>query len=425
MLLCCAVDLVLLGPCFARRHCRFLICRDLGKVLGEICFNDLQEGDDATRRTVSSLVRRICRIIIVQDLQSKLDSSNSLLQLGLVSVERRLLLSAEPVHLCLSLGQLRELVLQCGNLLLQLCRLGGRAVNPGADLLDFVCFLRLLCVRLFQLLVAIGLLGGICSSLLLQTSNHVRNQPLHLVESTARLHGCGHPLCKLGQRPRPLLACEITDKTHCLVPVEVPAGCHLDESRRRSSCGLHNNLPGLCKYGQLLVTALALSRICGSSSLALLTHLSLGGRILAQLLCGHIQITLGCRLALRALRDPLLGRVHVFLSELDLVLERLPQHLVIVPCINLLFAQICQLSLGLPCLPLLGVDDPAALALVYGSSWGTRSLVLVSILSLLRRLQQCRQLGCVAGGDHRCLDHHVQGLGEAASILQLHHCCAT
>merc|ERR1740121_1767797 len=149
MLLCCAVDLVLLGPCFVRRHCRLLICRDLGKVLGEICFNDLKEGDDATRRTISSLMRRICRVIIVQNLQSELDSSDSLLQLSLVSVERRLLLSAKPVHLCLSLGQLRELVFQCGNLLLQLCRLGGRAVNPGADLLDFVRFL--LCLSLGQL----------------------------------------------------------------------------------------------------------------------------------------------------------------------------------------------------------------------------------------------------------------------------------
>merc|ERR1740121_738201 len=162
MLLCCAIDLVLLGPCFVRRHCRLLICRDLGKVLGEICFNDLEEGDDATRRTISRLMRRICRVIIVQNLQSELDSGNSLLQLSLVSVERRLLLSAKPVHLCLSLGQLRELVFQCGNLLLQLRRLGGRAVNPGADLLDFVSFLRLFCVRLFQLLVAVGLLGGIC-----------------------------------------------------------------------------------------------------------------------------------------------------------------------------------------------------------------------------------------------------------------------
>merc|ERR1740121_2834472 len=59
LLLGSPVDLILIGRCLVSRDCCLLICSDLGQVLGEICLYDLQKRDDATRRTISSLMRCI------------------------------------------------------------------------------------------------------------------------------------------------------------------------------------------------------------------------------------------------------------------------------------------------------------------------------------------------------------------------------
>ena len=63
-----------------------------------------------------------------------------------------------------------------------------------------------------------------------------------------------------------------------------------------------------------------------------------------------------------------------------------------------------------------GPRNQSTLALVYFASRCTWGLVIISILCLLRWPQRCGQPGCVASGDHRCLDPGIQRFHEAASI---------
>ena len=119
-----------------------LIGIDLRQGLREVCLHDLQESDDAAGRTLGRVERlAILGVVVTQDLQSRLDSRDALLQLCLASPVGRLPIPAQHVHAGLGLGKLRELVLQSCYLLLQ-CSCS--TIDPGADLLDLIRLVRLI-----------------------------------------------------------------------------------------------------------------------------------------------------------------------------------------------------------------------------------------------------------------------------------------
>merc|ERR1719498_408584 len=124
---CILVGLRLVGGCCS------LLCRNhVGDALGEIGLDDLKHADDATASTFRAGVRLVSLgIIIVEDLQSKFDTLESLLQLRMVFLEGCLLIGTDLVHLCLSVSELSKLLLQLCNFLLQLGRLGLRGIEFG------------------------------------------------------------------------------------------------------------------------------------------------------------------------------------------------------------------------------------------------------------------------------------------------------
>mmetsp|Transcript_97846 Transcript_97846/g.262942 ORF Transcript_97846/g.262942 Transcript_97846/m.262942 type:complete len:358 (-) Transcript_97846:100-1173(-) len=223
-----ALDVVLLGLPLVVRGSRLLCGSDLNRTLGEVRLADLQKTDDAAARTGRGSVGLVLgRVVLVQDLESSLDTLQALIEVCLVLHERLVLLTANHAHLSLSRSESRELILQLSDLLLELSRSGRSLVDLGAQLLGLRSLLRLLGIGLRQLLVTISLFGGIHRLLALQLRDHIREQALDLGEGVARVHRGGNALRELREHRGALLAREVTDHVNNLEALQVGEGREL------------------------------------------------------------------------------------------------------------------------------------------------------------------------------------------------------
>merc|ERR1719215_2146413 len=114
--------------------CSLLVCNERCQSLGHVRLNGLQEANNTRGGTDCSSVSCIRRVIFFQEIQRQLNPLEALLLFGLARHVLLLLLSSQLVHLRLRIGQLSKLILQCGDLCLQLGRLGRCSVYPRAKL---------------------------------------------------------------------------------------------------------------------------------------------------------------------------------------------------------------------------------------------------------------------------------------------------
>merc|ERR1719421_2489195 len=99
------------------------------------------------------------------------------------------LLHAQLRRFLLRRRDLAELLLQRGNLFLQLRDLRGRLVNLRGQIVELRLLVLLLRLRLTHLLVAEGLVRSLLSSLRLELLDHLRDQALDLRERILAEHG--------------------------------------------------------------------------------------------------------------------------------------------------------------------------------------------------------------------------------------------
>mmetsp|Transcript_128112 Transcript_128112/g.250927 ORF Transcript_128112/g.250927 Transcript_128112/m.250927 type:complete len:275 (+) Transcript_128112:239-1063(+) len=203
-----------------------------GKPLREIRLNDLQQRDDAG---TGALGRGVCLvlfcIVLAQDPQSELDALQAFLHINFVRLERISLRCADLVHLGLGKRQLRQRLLQTSNLFLQLRRHRGHLVDLRGQLVDIRRLIRLLFIRLGELLCAMRMLRGVRIRLLLQPLDHVLDEALHLRElvlaaARTRIGRQAHPRGKLRQRRRLLFVGEVAHDADRLVFCERCAICN-------------------------------------------------------------------------------------------------------------------------------------------------------------------------------------------------------
>merc|ERR1740117_897342 len=154
------LDLVLLGFLLKCVLSSLLGSVHLCQALREISLAHFEEADDSSAGTIARAVRLVSLgIVFVQDLQGQLDATQALLHLGAVGLPCGLLLGADLVHLGLLLDECCKLLLQGGDLGLELLGMRCLLLNLGSELLNLCGLVGLLLVGLGQLLVAIRLLG--------------------------------------------------------------------------------------------------------------------------------------------------------------------------------------------------------------------------------------------------------------------------
>merc|ERR1719265_3145624 len=255
----CLGDGILLGGSFILRDCGLLSTVHLCQTLGEVGLADFEEANDARACAISRRVGLVSLgVVVVQHLEGKADTLDSLLHLSAVDIISSLLLSPDLVHLCLGPGQFGELLLQLGDLLLAFGRGGLILVNVGGQLLNGCLLLRLLGLSLAHLLVAECLLSGIGFCLLVQLLNHVADQIFHFGKWVARAapsaHGDSHALGKLGKGGVLGLGGKVAHEANSLKIGKVSARGHLQEAvgllSSTRSC-LRNDLLGSGKCLQL------------------------------------------------------------------------------------------------------------------------------------------------------------------------------
>merc|ERR1719203_2620221 len=86
------LDFVILADLFIFSHCCLFICNHLRKGFGEICLDHLQQTNNATSCTVCRRMSlTLGGVVLIDNLQRRLDSCESLLQFGLTRLEGCLL----------------------------------------------------------------------------------------------------------------------------------------------------------------------------------------------------------------------------------------------------------------------------------------------------------------------------------------------
>mmetsp|Transcript_23854 Transcript_23854/g.36065 ORF Transcript_23854/g.36065 Transcript_23854/m.36065 type:complete len:294 (-) Transcript_23854:54-935(-) len=279
-------------------------------------------------------------IVLSQDFQGKLDSLQALRKVSLVLGKSFLLLSTNLVHLCLRRCEVGEGLLERSNFLLQLSRSGSHFVDAGRQLLDLACLVGLLFVRLRQLLVAIGFLGGILLSLLLEASDEVHDQALHLGEGVgtrggAGVHDAAHAGGQLSQSAGVLLAGQVLHETHDFELNQAGRGSNGGST---ALCGdLHEGIAHISSSASgisedFLGTGESLQLLCSTFRFSLVV-LGLGHALLLQSsesllvdiegLRGHSEVALGLGLLLAGGGQGGLGLGQLLLRKLDLVLQAL------------------------------------------------------------------------------------------------------
>mmetsp|Transcript_92549 Transcript_92549/g.299470 ORF Transcript_92549/g.299470 Transcript_92549/m.299470 type:complete len:259 (-) Transcript_92549:591-1367(-) len=249
---------------------------------------------------------------------------------------------------------------------------------------------------------------GVRLSLLFQARYHARNQVLHFcegVQASVRTVVCGrgHARGELRERGRPLLQREVPDEAHGLEAGKVRTrgerqAAELQEGRLVEPVGK------LLRARRVLRDGLLRGRN-GRELLAAAPHLRLvvlglreagvvqvleGGGVAPEDLGRLLDVALSSRLLLSALGHALLGLVQLLVGILELVLQRLLQHLEVVAVLLLLCPRLVQLGLTLLQEIFQSLDDAAALRLVGRDRWRAGGLV-VAVLGLLRALQQGRE----------------------------------
>merc|ERR1719188_1001623 len=121
-----------------------------------------------TMRGVVGLV-----VVVAEDLQCKLDTVQSLGHVRPLGGVQRLLLKADLVHLGLGFRHLRKLVLQSGDLFLELRGLGGHLVDFRGQVIDLSLQVIIFGVGLCEFLVAISLLLCISCCLIFEFADQV------------------------------------------------------------------------------------------------------------------------------------------------------------------------------------------------------------------------------------------------------------
>mmetsp|Transcript_74272 Transcript_74272/g.212906 ORF Transcript_74272/g.212906 Transcript_74272/m.212906 type:complete len:284 (-) Transcript_74272:1311-2162(-) len=161
-------DVVLLRAVLMRLDCGLLLGGDLGQVLREVRLAHLQQSDDPAGTALGLAVRAVLGVVILQDLECKLDALQARVQLCTALHEDGLLFGTQLVHFGLALRQSRELLLQSSDLLLELRGLRGRRLDLRSKGRDLVALVVLLGIRLHQFLVAKRFLRGLRLRFLLE-----------------------------------------------------------------------------------------------------------------------------------------------------------------------------------------------------------------------------------------------------------------
>merc|ERR1719329_155112 len=140
--------------------------------------------------------------------------------------------------------------------------------------------------------------------------------------------------------------------------------------------GLLDDLLGRGQCLELLTTARGFSLEIRCLGHAVVVKFGKCLDILRETLGSHVKITFSSGLLLIRLRLALLGLVHLFVCKLDLISERLLQHLKVLDVCSLRCP--CGIKLRLRFLQQIihGVDDTSALVLIRSWVWSTIGLII-------------------------------------------------
>mmetsp|Transcript_53359 Transcript_53359/g.157142 ORF Transcript_53359/g.157142 Transcript_53359/m.157142 type:complete len:719 (+) Transcript_53359:132-2288(+) len=439
-------ELVLLGGLLVGGLGRLLLGDHVREALREVRLGHLEHADDVRPGAVRGLVLGVLGVVVAEDLQGHLDALDALLQLRAALLVLGLLLRADLVHLGLGLRDLRELLLEDGDLLLELRGQGARLVDLGRQLLDLVLLVLLLRAGLAHLLVAVRLLLRLLAGLREELGEHVRDHALDLREGVVARHGRrADGLVQLRgeehQRAGPGVARQALDLVHRLQVGGHGAGVRLHLHLReggRGVVGLGRGGAGhLLDHGlrrregvELLAAGLRLLLEVGGLGHAVVVQVAEGLDVLPEVLLGDREVALVGGLGLAGLGLVLLGLVHVLLGVREPVLEGLLQHLEVVGPLLLGLPEVVELRLGLLEEALERLDDGAALLLVRLGVRGAQGLLLgaelrvllLAVLQLARvvALQQGRELLRAVRGQGAGVDDGRQGLRQGGRVLDLH-----
>mmetsp|Transcript_63315 Transcript_63315/g.166041 ORF Transcript_63315/g.166041 Transcript_63315/m.166041 type:complete len:445 (+) Transcript_63315:522-1856(+) len=383
-------------------------------------------------------------IVFVQDLQRHLHALQALLHISFVLDKSPLLLGAQLVLFRLRREQARERLLQRGHLLLELCRGRRHPVSLRAQLLDLAGLITRLLGGLCKLLITESLVGGVLVGLLLKSLHHILDQALDLGERVLAVVGAdsdrgAHARGELRELRRALLLREVADKAHGLelsqprARRDLRALCSLQEGHLvqavaeilRATNALLDDTLGLGQCLELLTAAFGLSLKVLGLGHARLVQVPLGLGVCGQILGGRLEVALGRSLGLAVRSDAFLGIIHVLVGHLDLVLQRLLEHLEVVGTGGLLVPQIVQLRLGLLQQALQGLDDVATVALVNGSRRRAQGHFVLHLVGrrLVRgsALHEGREPLRIRRADRRSLHQHAERLRQVLRVLHLQH----
>mmetsp|Transcript_110384 Transcript_110384/g.355969 ORF Transcript_110384/g.355969 Transcript_110384/m.355969 type:complete len:644 (-) Transcript_110384:51-1982(-) len=446
--------LVLLGDLVVLRLCIVLFALLLGQILGEVRLHHLEDAEDAGagargRRVLLGRGRLLhegaerggvlheggtTAVVVAENAESLTHAVEAQFQVRLGFDEVLVRGGAERVHLGLLLHQLRERRPKLLHLGPEVSRLGSRLVDLGGHLGQIIVQLALLGLCLRDLLIAIGLLRRLTRGFALQLGNHISDQRLHLgkgvlagggAETDHRRDAGG----ELRQGRGMVILGQALDQGDDLRPCKIRAGLHrragvhleqrvglLDRPRRRLRQDLLRGGDGLQLlaargHSRLVVRRRRHARRLGS------VLIRQGVR---QVPLRDLQIALGRGLALHG--GGLLGLlvVHVLGVLVHLVLQRLREHFVIMLCIDLCLAHVCELALGLLLEVLQDVDDASAVRLVRRGR--RRSELHVVVLAGLMALHEPQELLRVRGRHGRSIQHlaqRVQGVGQVRRYRRL------
>mmetsp|Transcript_71917 Transcript_71917/g.181773 ORF Transcript_71917/g.181773 Transcript_71917/m.181773 type:complete len:705 (+) Transcript_71917:148-2262(+) len=437
------VNLVRLGFLIVGGLCRKLGGHHLRDSFGKVGLHNLQHADDAVGRTTRGRVPRIfLRVVLAQDLHGHLDCCQASLHFRFVAGEDCLFLGTDLVQLALCFDERREALLEIGDLLLELGRLGSFRVDARGKFVDICLLVCLLVQGIPELLVTICLVRSIRMCIAFKFREHVFDQALHLAEGvwarvrTVADRGC-HPAGKLHQGLVMLGLGELPDEAHGLEVCQVsrvPHGRLLEAASELQKAGLaHAVSYGPCTRGLLgndfLSLAESLEFLATAFDLGLII-LRLGHAVLLQgalrrqidrqfLLCGtKVALPSGLRIALHGQARTSL--VQVLVGELDFVLEALLEHVEIVLVVALLLPGVVHLRLGLVQEILQHFHNVLAVALV-DRSIRRPPIIRVAITIALRALYQSRELGRVGRPDKRGAQQGLDRLHDTVGLLHLQH----
>merc|ERR550514_2174137 len=430
-------DRVVLGELLVLLHSHGLSRVALGEQLGEIALDDLEHADDAGRgarclgvllrahAALKELLRRVVLlgVVIAEHLKRH---ANALETLLVVSLRHRPccgLLHAQLRRRLLRRRDLTELLLERGNLFLQLRDLRSRLVNLRGQIVELRLLVLLLRLRLTHLLVAEGLVRRFLRSLRLELLDHLRDQALDLRERILAEHG--GRLNALRQQ-RELLVIVLLREA-----LEKVQNVLLHLLRLRSGLGHRADLeegvgaigstPGLLLENllrggerlKLLCAGVLRLRVLLRGCHALLLQVLEMRLVVGKVLGRSLELTLRSCLRFLGRRLGLLRLRKRLLAESDGVLDLLLQHLEVERRVHLGLLRSGKLGLGLLEHVLKNAQDTARLRLVRSRVRRARRLEFeVRIARALRRLEERLHLRLVSSVHTSRHDHGLQRIHD-------------